>query len=369
MTASLATNKDQHCLLGVPPELDQCGFVSASESAAYCMSAAGVNDQCCTFPPGVQFATLNAADGNYYLPGATTVSSKTVLSIGVIAGIAVGGVAVVALLVGAFFFIWRRRRAQAQPEFKYEPKPLYDSPSSNNYNKNSNNNNNNNNNYNYRANDQPIYPPPQQQLQQLQPLPGSRPYPGTGSLPRPQQQPIYQNNSNPNPATAAANAFAQQQTSAMSAKEAANGGDIMRIIHPYDAQLEDELQLVEGDDLIVLKKFDDGWAQGLNPLTGKQGAFPLVCVISLAELNSQKAASQKKNASGGRISKRMSSIVDFTPAKASSPLPKKDINKVQKKGSALRVLFAYTAAQEDELDLIVGNDVLLVKSFDGGCQT
>jgi hypothetical protein len=50
-------------------------------------------------------------------------------------------------------------------------------------------------------------------------------------------------------------------------------------IHPYEATLDDELSLIPGQQFIMLKSFDDGWALGL--MDGKQGAFPLVCIETL----------------------------------------------------------------------------------------
>lgn len=48
--------------------------------------------------------------------------------------------------------------------------------------------------------------------------------------------------------------------------------------YSYDPQLPDELGLEEGRTLQVLRIFDDGWAIGLDPDTGREGVFPLACV-------------------------------------------------------------------------------------------
>ncbi|KAJ3415591.1 hypothetical protein HDV05_004642 [Chytridiales sp. JEL 0842] len=80
---------------------------------------------------------------------------------------------------------------------------------------------------------------------------------------------------------------------------------LLRIIHPYTPTLADELTLEVGADVILLKSFDDGWALGMNPTTGIQGAFPLVCVCKPEELEA-KRGSMASN--GERISKRISSV-------------------------------------------------------------
>ncbi|KAJ3326714.1 hypothetical protein HDU76_012706 [Blyttiomyces sp. JEL0837] len=55
---------------------------------------------------------------------------------------------------------------------------------------------------------------------------------------------------------------------------------IMKVLHPYAPTLADELELQVGQEVVVLRAFDDGWGLGMNPATGAQGAFPLVCVTS-----------------------------------------------------------------------------------------
>ncbi|KAJ3169015.1 hypothetical protein HDU87_000889 [Geranomyces variabilis] len=63
-----------------------------------------------------------------------------------------------------------------------------------------------------------------------------------------------------------------------------DGSDIlnipMRVLHHYVPTLTDELPLQAGTEIIMVKCFDDGWALGVNPLTGQTGAFPLVCVAA-----------------------------------------------------------------------------------------
>ncbi|KAF7728661.1 hypothetical protein EC973_005698 [Apophysomyces ossiformis] len=51
------------------------------------------------------------------------------------------------------------------------------------------------------------------------------------------------------------------------------------VIHPYTAQLTDELVLQIGDVMYLSAKFDDGWALGYNVATGLKGVFPSVCTV------------------------------------------------------------------------------------------
>ncbi|KAJ3202419.1 hypothetical protein HK099_001860 [Clydaea vesicula] len=60
-------------------------------------------------------------------------------------------------------------------------------------------------------------------------------------------------------------------------------GEMMIVVHPYYPTLADELHLDVGADLVMIRSFDDGWALGLNPITGQQGAFPVVCVAKPRE--------------------------------------------------------------------------------------
>ena len=59
------------------------------------------------------------------------------------------------------------------------------------------------------------------------------------------------------------------------------GSKKVQVIHPYSASMNDELELVAESIIYLVKTFDDGWALGVDPKTGKQGAFPTVCVKEL----------------------------------------------------------------------------------------
>nr|XP_006813065.1 PREDICTED: titin-like [Saccoglossus kowalevskii] len=47
-----------------------------------------------------------------------------------------------------------------------------------------------------------------------------------------------------------------------------------RAIYPYAPQNEDELELIEGDVVVVMEKCDDGWFVGTSTRTGHFGTFP-----------------------------------------------------------------------------------------------
>lgn len=73
----------------------------------------------------------------------------------------------------------------------------------------------------------------------------------------------------------------------------------LQVFHEYKASIDDELSLDVGDEILVLREFDDGWALGVNLKTKAQGAFPLVCC--------QQQITHLDPMSNAQISKRVSS--------------------------------------------------------------
>ncbi|CAG8521630.1 2854_t:CDS:2 [Paraglomus occultum] len=63
--------------------------------------------------------------------------------------------------------------------------------------------------------------------------------------------------------------------------------NIVIVVHPYTAQLQDELDLTPNDSIILRRIFDDGWAVGYNQNTHQEGAFPIVCVVYSHFLHSE----------------------------------------------------------------------------------
>jgi len=52
-----------------------------------------------------------------------------------------------------------------------------------------------------------------------------------------------------------------------------------KAIYPFQKSMEDELELEANDLVDITKKFDDGWATGVNLRSGKEGFFPLNCLL------------------------------------------------------------------------------------------
>ncbi|ORX79186.1 hypothetical protein BCR32DRAFT_328235 [Anaeromyces robustus] len=68
---------------------------------------------------------------------------------------------------------------------------------------------------------------------------------------------------------------------------------VMTVVQEFEPRMEDELKLEINDRILLLKVFDDGWAVGLNQMTGKQGVFPMEYVVSSELIKStNKFASQ-----------------------------------------------------------------------------
>jgi len=52
-----------------------------------------------------------------------------------------------------------------------------------------------------------------------------------------------------------------------------------KAIYPFNKSMDDELELEANDLIDIIKMFDDGWATGVNLRSGKEGFFPLNCLL------------------------------------------------------------------------------------------
>ncbi|KAI9335006.1 hypothetical protein DFJ73DRAFT_613681, partial [Zopfochytrium polystomum] len=88
------------------------------------------------------------------------------------------------------------------------------------------------------------------------------------------------------------------------------GVTLLRVIFPYQSTLPDELTLTVGAYVHLLKPFDDGWGLGLDPTTGRQGAFPMVCAVSPEEAESLLASRQSVMSAASSSAWRSSGVPD-----------------------------------------------------------
>ncbi|KAJ3272646.1 hypothetical protein HDV01_005393 [Terramyces sp. JEL0728] len=80
------------------------------------------------------------------------------------------------------------------------------------------------------------------------------------------------------------------------------GSKKFKVVHPYSSTMEDELALVVGSPIYLLKEFDDGWGLAFDPERGAQGALPMVCIEPDFGVTTEHSKEEV------RISKRLSSI-------------------------------------------------------------
>eukprot|EP00730_Choanoeca_flexa_P012551 TRINITY_DN4383_c0_g1_i2.p1 TRINITY_DN4383_c0_g1~~TRINITY_DN4383_c0_g1_i2.p1 ORF type:complete len:670 (+),score=156.70 TRINITY_DN4383_c0_g1_i2:46-2055(+) len=64
------------------------------------------------------------------------------------------------------------------------------------------------------------------------------------------------------------------ETAAAATPEEETGLGMCKAIYAYDPQEDDELELQEGDDIVLLEKQDEVWWKGRQKRTGREGIFP-----------------------------------------------------------------------------------------------
>ncbi|KAI8616237.1 hypothetical protein BC830DRAFT_1118858 [Chytriomyces sp. MP71] len=170
-----------------------------------------------------------------------------------------------------------------------------------------------------------------------------------------------------------------------------SGGVLMRGVHPYVANMRDEISIIPEQELLVLKSYDDGWGHGVDLNTMQHGAFPLACVVVVSrdKVLRESAISVATNLPGDGEARRRSSFVTEEEwagvqgkrSRANSgvsslysaygrlsypPSPVQDSGKTEPEGVLHRVLYSYEAIQSDELNLVAGETVFVVQEFDDG---
>lgn len=322
------TAENGGCLAAVQSELSTCGFRSTALANSYCPDLAAT-DACCS-------AFINAGSNSSNSTDTFAKSSSNTTKLAPIIGGVVGGIALIAIIAVVSIIVVRNRNKNKRRSNNLAPVvPAYASNDKVPINING-----------------PLPTPefqtalhkpnksletgrkfPQQEKQQLNqqqqnsvtsmnPWQAHRALNGMASESNIKPDAMSAQKSQTNSASSAATAAAAASKVAHNAPSASVAkalspvppspeqaidssiplsDAIMRIIHPYEATLADELSLVLGRTIVLLKSFDDGWALGLDPNTGAQGAFPLVCVVS-DNADSSNSSAGNASSNGGRES-------------------------------------------------------------------
>ncbi|ORY40094.1 hypothetical protein BCR33DRAFT_719507 [Rhizoclosmatium globosum] len=136
--------------------------------------------------------------------------------------------------------------------------------------------------------------------------------------------------------------------------------NLYRVIHNYRPNLPDELRLVMGATVIIHKTYPDGWADGTDVLTSQTGVLPLSCIAPL-----QTPLPPTQATSPIRVNRRKSSLSLLQSQAGQSQDPstttESSLPTTLKHLTAIR---AYTPVRPDELKLTVGLPIILLKTFE-----
>ncbi|KAJ3395050.1 hypothetical protein HDU84_004509 [Entophlyctis sp. JEL0112] len=128
--------------------------------------------------------------------------------------------------------------------------------------------------------------------------------------------------------------------------------DAYEVIYDFNPAQSDELALRVGDSVVVKHRYDDGWAFGSNLTTSNDGLFPLDC------LSVDVSSPRKQRSSSMYGSQDNSSSNIFGAYSGSNESPKKD--------GADKVVYDFTPERSDEIELRIGQEVIITKKFDDG---
>ncbi|KAJ3204307.1 Sorbin and SH3 domain-containing protein 2 [Entophlyctis luteolus] len=124
-----------------------------------------------------------------------------------------------------------------------------------------------------------------------------------------------------------------------------------KVVYDFAPERSDEIELRVGQDVIVTKKFDDGWGYGRNITTGSKGNFPLDCLASYNDSNPSTSGIHKPK-------QRVSSIYEAETQNTNESLGSSNGTET--------VVYDFDPERSDELTLRVGDKVIVSQKFDDG---
>lgn len=141
----------------------------------------------------------------------------------------------------------------------------------------------------------------------------------------------------------------------------AGEGEKFIVIHGYTKKVVDELTINVGDSVVVFKQYDDGWGKAKNLTTSHYGVCPMVCLRAVNTLDQQSLSSPSLNST--RSSSSTTKQEPKAPVRRMSFL-KQTSSSVE--GERYVVVHEYVRKADDELNLRLGDEILVVKKFDDG---
>ncbi|KAM8847605.1 SH3 domain-containing protein 21 isoform 1-T1 [Synchiropus picturatus] len=118
------------------------------------------------------------------------------------------------------------------------------------------------------------------------------------------------------------------------------------VLFPYKATLEDELELVVGETIEIVREIEDGWWMGLK--NGKVGAFPSNFVKEIPVFSKHNESKARPKLTDAVFNKEMNQRTSVR-------------NKAKSAIEYCQVMFDYEAKAEDELGLKAGEVVMLLR--------
>ncbi|KAJ1551256.1 hypothetical protein HK096_002210, partial [Nowakowskiella sp. JEL0078] len=162
---------------------------------------------------------------------------------------------------------------------------------------------------------------------------------------------------------------------------------VMNAITPFNSQnRNDEISVSLNDLIIVDVMFQDGWCVGSNLTTGLRGYFPAITFGGNSEINRNSSKCLEApidHTHSPRIPRKASLIINgaksgekkmepFTSPYATDEASNSRSQIAQIAGvdtpinTTLMVILAYTAEKNDEMTLVPGEKLILVKTFKDG---
>ncbi|KAJ3387244.1 Sorbin and SH3 domain-containing protein 2 [Entophlyctis sp. JEL0112] len=152
-------------------------------------------------------------------------------------------------------------------------------------------------------------------------------------------------------------------------KVTTNASDTYNVVEDFDAENPDEIELRVGDKVQVKKKYDDGWCTGLNLITNQTGLLPLDCLAGFSSGQQKPIKPDGKKLQKQRISSIYDADFSVYGGGNATPASNGGATTAVKAGETYLVAEDFDPENPDEIELRVGDKILVKKTYDDGWCT